>query len=121
MSNPLTRPKEATTVTHARAVQLLTRLEGRKTTNEPPVYFGRCYSQTYPSGPVEWLVSLHGDLRDEGVCPAQVTVYGYRDGTVEVVAEPRRNARTGQRMVPPAKLLTALTPVVEAVRAKVAA
>ena len=108
-------------MTYTKVVQLLTRLEGRKTTGEPPVYFGKCYAQEYASGPVAWLVSLHADLKDGGPCPAQVTVYCYRSrDNLEVVAEPRRNARTGQRMAAPAKLLTGLNPIVESVRNRLA-
>lgn len=108
-------------MTYSQVVQLLTRLEGRKTTGEPPVYFGRSYAQEYASGPVAWLVSLHADLRDGGPCPAQVTVYCYRNkDALEVVAEPRRNARTGQRMNPPSALLNGLAPIVESVRNRLA-
>lgn len=72
---------------------------------EKKVYIGPVFSQEYHSGPIDWIICIHvgysksgGDNR-----PAQIAIKHHRgsaDNQVDVVSEPRRCHRTGNRLSP---------------------
>lgn len=94
--------------------------------SDKKVYIGPVFSQQYAAGTIDWLICIHVGYSKVGSDnrPAQITIRhprGWAEDRVEVVSEPRRCPKTGNRLSPSDSLRASAKRLAERISIKISA